>query len=37
VAAPNHYEMLRHALRAAHARGHDKLPPSSRMRMRVGR
>ena len=37
VAAPNHYEMLRHALRAAHARGHDALPPSSRMRMRVGR
>lgn len=37
VAAPNHYEMLRHALRAGHARGHDKLPPSSRMRMRVGR
>jgi phosphonate transport system substrate-binding protein len=37
VPAPNHYEMLRHALRAAHARGHDKLPPSSRMRMRVGR
>lgn len=37
VPAPNHYEMLRHALRAAHARGHDALPPSSRMRMRVGR
>ncbi len=37
VPATNHYEMLRHALRAAHARGHDKLPPSSRMRMRVGR
>lgn len=37
VAAANHYEMLRHALRAAHARGHDALPPSSRMRMRVGR
>ncbi len=37
VPAPNHYEMLRHALRAAHARGHDKLPPDSRMRMRVGR
>jgi phosphonate transport system substrate-binding protein len=37
VPAPNHYEMLRHALRAAHARGHDRLPPDSRMRMRVGR
>lgn len=37
VPAPNHYEVLRHALRAAHARGHDKVPPSSRMRMRVGR
>jgi phosphonate transport system substrate-binding protein len=37
VPAPNHYEVLRHALRAAHARGHDALPPSSRMRMRVGR
>lgn len=37
VPAPNHYEMLRHALRAAHARGHDALPPDSRMRMRVGR
>ena len=37
VPATNHYEVLRHALRAAHARGHDALPPSSRMRMRVGR
>ncbi len=37
VPAANHYEMLRHALRAAHARGHDALPPDSRMRMRVGR
>jgi phosphonate transport system substrate-binding protein len=37
VPAPNHYEMLRHALRAAHARGHDSLPHSSRMRMRVGK
>jgi len=37
VPAPNHYEILRHALRAAHARGHDSLPPSSRMRLRVGR
>ncbi|MBC7017853.1 hypothetical protein, partial [Salmonella enterica] len=34
IPAPNHYEMLRHALRAAHARGHDALPPESRMRMR---
>jgi phosphonate transport system substrate-binding protein len=37
VPSPDHYDMLRHALRAAHARGHDKLPPDSRMRMRVGR
>jgi phosphonate transport system substrate-binding protein len=37
VPAPNHYEMLRHAMRAAHARGQDKMPPESRMRMRVGR
>lgn len=37
VPAPNHYEMLRHALRAANARGQTALPPSSRMRMRVGR
>ncbi len=35
--AANHYEVLRHALRAAHARGHDSLPPDSRMRMRVGK
>ncbi|MBS2013140.1 MAG: phosphate/phosphite/phosphonate ABC transporter substrate-binding protein [Deltaproteobacteria bacterium] len=37
LAAENHYEMLRHGLRAAHARGHDALPPESRMRMRIGR
>lgn len=37
VPAENHYEVLRHALRAAHARGHDSLPPDSRMRMRVGK
>lgn len=37
VPATNHYEMLRHALRAARARGQDALPPASRMRMRVGR
>ncbi|HSO38027.1 MAG TPA: PhnD/SsuA/transferrin family substrate-binding protein [Labilithrix sp.] len=37
VPAENHYEVLRHALRAAHARGHDSLPSDSRMRMRVGR
>jgi phosphonate transport system substrate-binding protein len=37
VPAPNHYEMLRHALRAARARGHDALPPDSRMRLRAGR
>ena len=37
VPAENHYEVLRHALRAAHARGHDALPPDSRMRMRVGK
>lgn len=37
LAAENHYEVLRHALRAAHARGHDALPPESRMRMRIGK
>ena len=37
VPAENHYEVLRHALRAAHARGHDALPHDSRMRIRVGR
>lgn len=37
VPATNHYDMLRHALRAAHARGQNALPPDSRMRMRVGR
>jgi phosphonate transport system substrate-binding protein len=37
VPAEQHYQMLRHALRAAHARGHDGLPRESRMRMRVGR
>jgi len=37
VPADKHYEVLRHALRAAHARGQDSLPPDSRMRMRVGR
>lgn len=37
VPAENHYQVLRHALRAAHARGHDSLPRDSRMRMRVGK
>lgn len=37
VPAPNHYEMLRHGLRAANARGHTALPPDSRMRLRIGR
>lgn len=37
VPAPDHYDALKHALRAARARGHDALPPESRMRMRVGR
>jgi ABC-type phosphate/phosphonate transport system substrate-binding protein len=37
IPAPNHYEVLRHALRAAHARGQDALPRESRMRMRVGK
>ncbi len=37
VAATDHYEALRHTLRAARARGHDALPPDSRMRVRSGR
>gem|GEM_PF-1776714 len=37
VPASNHYEMLRHGLRAAHARGHDALPRESRMRIRLGK
>jgi phosphonate transport system substrate-binding protein len=37
VAATDHYEELRHAVRAARARGYDTLPPDSRRRMRVGR
>jgi phosphate/phosphite/phosphonate ABC transporter binding protein len=37
VPSPTHYAELKHVLRAARARGHDALPPSSRMRMRVAR
>lgn len=37
VAPTDHYEALRHTLRAARARGHDALPPESRMRVRIGR
>jgi phosphonate transport system substrate-binding protein len=37
VPSPEHYEALRHALRAARARGHDALPPESRMRIRPAR
>jgi phosphonate transport system substrate-binding protein len=37
VPAPEHYDAMRHVLRAARARGQDALPPESRMRMRVGR
>lgn len=37
VPAPDHYHALRHALRAARARGHAALPAESRMRIRVGK
>ncbi len=37
VPAPDHFEALRHVVRAARARGHDALPSDSRMRMRVWR
>jgi phosphonate transport system substrate-binding protein len=37
VPAPDHYDALRHAVRAARARGHDALPPESRRRIRAGR
>ncbi|HEY8078581.1 MAG TPA: PhnD/SsuA/transferrin family substrate-binding protein [Labilithrix sp.] len=37
VAATDHYEALRHTLRAARARGQDALPPDSRMRVRAQR
>lgn len=30
LAPPGHYDALRHALRAARARGHDSMPPPSR-------
>jgi ABC-type phosphate/phosphonate transport system substrate-binding protein len=35
IASPDHYEALRHTLRAARARGQDALPPDSRMRVRA--
>ena len=37
VPAPDHFEALRHVVRAARARGHDAIPSDSRMRMRVWR
>lgn len=37
VPAPDHFEALRHVVRAARARGHDAMPSDSRMRMRVWR
>lgn len=37
VPAPDHLDALRHVVRAARARGHDALPPDSRMRIRVWR
>lgn len=37
VPAPDHFDALRHVVRAARARGHDALPSDSRMRMRVWR
>jgi ABC-type phosphate/phosphonate transport system substrate-binding protein len=36
VASTDHYEALRHTLRAARARGQDALPPDSRRRFRPG-
>lgn len=37
VPAPDHFDALRHVVRAARARGHDAMPSDSRMRMRVWR
>lgn len=37
VPSREHWDALRHSLRAAHARGHDAPPPSSRLRIRLGR
>jgi phosphonate transport system substrate-binding protein len=37
VPSPDHFDALRHSLRAARARGHDALPPESRRAMRAAR
>jgi phosphonate transport system substrate-binding protein len=37
VPTPEHYDLLRHMIRTARARGHDALPPSSRTGIRVAR
>lgn len=37
VPSREHWDALRHTLRAAHARGHDTLPPSSRLQIRPRR
>jgi len=37
VPSPDHFDALRHSLRAARARGHDALPPESRRGIRAAR
>jgi phosphonate transport system substrate-binding protein len=37
VPSPDHFDALRHALRAARARGHDAMPPESRRSIRAAR
>jgi phosphonate transport system substrate-binding protein len=36
IPSPDHFEALRHSLRAARARGHDAMPRDSRRGLRVG-
>lgn len=37
VPSPDHFDALRHAMRAARARGHDAMPPESRRAIRAAR
>lgn len=37
VPSPDHFDALRHSLRAARARGHDAMPPESRRSIRAAR
>ena len=37
VPSPDHFDALRHSLRAARARGHDAMPPESRRGLRAAR